>query len=198
MRRPRIRRVLLTGCLLLAALAIGPAGAQADAPGCDEQALERPFLPWLDLGRYFLVPDGDLAAGAHGWELAGASVVPENEPFWVHDSPRPAALRIRDGGSATSPWTCAGLLDPTLRLFARTEGDLLGSLRVEVLFEDAGGFVRALPVGVVPGLLAGEWAPTLPMPVVANLLPQSGVAFRFTAAGEWLIDDVYVDPYIKG
>jgi hypothetical protein len=194
----RIHRLLLTGCLLLGALAAGPAAARAADSGCDERTLERPFLPWLDLGRYFLAADGDFTAGADGWTLSGASVVAENEPFWVHDSARPAALRIGDGGSATSPWTCVGLLDPTLRLFARTESGLLAVLRVEVLFEDAGGDVHALPIGVVPGLLSGDWAPTLPMTVLANLLPQSGVAFRFTADGDWLIDDVYVDPYVKG
>jgi hypothetical protein len=58
--------------------------------------------------------------------------------------------------------------------------------------------VLTAPIGVVTG---GGWAPTLPMTVVANLLPllpgdQTAVAFRFTAvAGSWQIDDVYVDPW---
>jgi hypothetical protein len=43
------------------------------------------------------------------------------------------------------------------------------------------------------------------MPVLANLLTlldgHTSVSFRFTAAGlgsSWEIDDVYVDPYVKG
>jgi hypothetical protein len=45
------------------------------------------------------------------------------------------------------------------------------------------------------------WQPTLPFPVVANLLPllpgqMTPVAFRFTArGGAWRIDDVYIDPW---
>jgi hypothetical protein len=38
------------------------------------------------------------------------------------------------------------------------------------------------------------------MPIVVNLLPllpgdHTAVAFRFSTAGNWQIDDVYVDPY---
>ena len=46
----------------------------------------------------------------------------------------------------------------------------------------------------------GAWQPTLPMTVVANLLPllpgeHAPVQFRFTPLlGGWQIDDVYVDP----
>jgi hypothetical protein len=44
------------------------------------------------------------------------------------------------------------------------------------------------------------------MPILANLLAvlpggRTPVAFRFTPGGagsEWMIDDVYVDPYCKG
>ena len=80
-----------------------------------------------------------------------------------------------------------------------TVAQLLSALTVEVLFEDPGGNVRSLPIGVVKS--PSGWAPTLPMVVVANLLPllpgeRTAVAFRFTALGgaSWQIDDVYVDP----
>ena len=60
---------------------------------------------------------------------------------------------------------------------------------------------RRLPVGVVVN--GGGWRPTPVMPVVVNLLPllpgeMTPVAFRFTAdGGDWLIDDVWVDPYSR-
>ena len=74
-----------------------------------------------------------------------------------------------------------------MRFFARrTSGWLLDSLKVEVLFEGAGGQVNSLPIGLV--LAGGSWQPTLPFPVLASLLPllpgeQTPVAFRFTPVG---------------
>jgi hypothetical protein len=87
-----------------------------------------------------------------------------------------------------------------MRFFAkRTSGTILSTLTVEVLFEGLGGVVKSLPIGVVLG--GSKWQPTLPFPVVANLLPllpgqMTPVAFRFTArGGTWQVDDVYIDPW---
>jgi hypothetical protein len=61
------------------------------------------------------------------------------------------------------------------------------------------GLVVPVPVGVV--LANGQWKPTSPMLIVANLLPllpgdRTPVAFQFTPVlGDWQIDDVYVDPF---
>ena len=55
---------------------------------------------------------------------------------------------------------------------------------------------------MLPGDLGGSsWHPTVPMPLIANILPLSHsdktpVRFRFAPLlGSWQIDDVYVDPY---
>ena len=42
-----------------------------------------------DLADYFLAPDGDFSAGGAGWDLAGATVVDENEPWNVHGGETP-------------------------------------------------------------------------------------------------------------
>jgi hypothetical protein len=173
------------------------------ATGCEAQHMERPFLPWLDPAHYTLLPDGTFSHGARGWLRTGAKVVAENEPYYVHGDERRAALALPAGSSATSPSMCVGILHPTLRLLARNTGSASGALGVEVLFEDAAGIVHALTIGEIAGHPA--WAPTVPMPVVANLLPllpdnHTAVAFRFTPQGagsSWVIDGVYVDPYRK-
>jgi hypothetical protein len=202
------RIALLAALLVLTPLLLAPRAEAgplvASATGCEAQVLERPFLPWLDPARYTLAPDGTFSDGAAGWTRAGARVVAQNEPYFVHGDDAPAALALPSRSSATSPAMCVGIEHPTLRLFARSTGSLLGVLRVDVLFEDALGEVRALPIGVVAAHT--RWAPTLPLPVLANLLPllpgeRTAVAFRFTPQGidsAWLIDDVYVDPWGKG
>jgi len=193
----------------LAGMALSASSAQAGvlvntSADCPDQETAQVFLPWLDPMHYTLVPGGTLEDGAEGWTLNGATIVEGNEPWNVHGAGETKSLRIPAGKSATTDTICVGLEHPTMRFFARSSGSsLLGSLvatlTVEVLFEDARGNVRSLPIGaVLPG---SRWNPTLPFPVIANLLPlvpgeKTPVRFRFRSVGgsAWQIDDVYVDP----
>jgi hypothetical protein len=177
----------------------------ASATDCEESVLERPFARWLDPLRYELVPGGTFEQGAAGWSLSGgAKVVDGNETFHVHGVGESKSLSLPRGSSATSPVMCAGLHKPIMRFFAKSSGGLLSlsTLSVEVLFETSGGRVASLPVGVV--LPTTKWQPTLPLPVLASLLPllsgeQTPIAFRFRPIGgaTWTIDDVYLDPSRK-
>jgi hypothetical protein len=199
-RTPLFRRLLLGIAVLLVPLA-GAATAQAqDVARCEGRVIEQPFTAWDDTLDYFLAPDGDFSAGAAGWELAGATVVEENEPWNVHGSETVAAVQIESGSSATSPWICVGLDDPTMRFFAHSIGDAAGTLDVEVLYTDGDGNEQALTIGTITGDSAVEWTPVTPLPITANTYEMT-VAFRFTPHGSdssWLIDDVYIDPYRKG
>jgi hypothetical protein len=178
-------RHLLTACVVILGFLLAAPVARAD---CDGQALERPFASWGDFAQYTLVGDGDLTAGAAGWELDGADLVADNEPWYVHDGDTPRALRLRAGDSARTPPMCVTLLHPTMRFFVRGGG----LLQVEVVTGDG----LNLPIGIVLG--HDEWAPSPPLPVVGNLLDDE-VSFRFAPIlGTWTIDDVYVDPYKKG
>jgi hypothetical protein len=200
LRRPSLRRLLLGFLVLLVPLA-GASAAQAEgSQRCEGRVIEQPFTQWDDLADYFLAPDGDFTEGAMGWELAGAEVVAENEPWFVHGGETPAAVRMESGASATSPSICVAEDDPTMRFFARSVGDATGTLDVEVLYTDADGIPQALTIGTITGDSAVEWTPVTSLPITANAY-EMNVAFRFTAQGTdstWLIDDVYIDPYRKG
>jgi hypothetical protein len=173
----------------------------SSAPDCDEQRLSKPFLPWIDPADYTPQPGGGFEEPLDGWRLAdGARVVPGNEPFDVQSRRDGASLLIPSRASVTTSSVCVGLGHPTIRLFARrTGGPPTSVLAVEVLFEDNEGDVHRLPIGGVVGGL--DWAPSLPLPIVANLLPllpedRTAVAFRFTALrGDWQVDDLFVDPW---
>lgn len=211
-------RVGSTAAVAVAALTFGVTSANAGllvnaAPSCDVQTLSKPFVTWSDHALYTPLRGGDFETGAAGWTLSGgAAVTGGNERFRVAGPGDASSLTIPGGGSATSPAICVGLEHPTIRFFAnRNSGGLLGfgTLAVEVLFENNLGVVNSLPIGVVlppvplpPLFLAPNWEPTLPMTVVANLLPllsneRTAVAFRFTPllGGRWSIDDIQVDPY---
>lgn len=195
-----VRRLCIGAAVLLVPLA-GAATAQAeDAARCEGRVIEQPFTAWEDSADYFLAPDGDFSAGAAGWDLAGATVVEDNEPWNVHGSETAAAVSVGSDASATTPRICVGLDDPTMRFFAHSTGDVAGTLDVEVLYTDGEGTEQALPIGTVTGDSALEWTPVQSLPIIANTYEMT-VAFRFSAHGpdsSWLIDDVYVDPYRKG
>ena len=125
-----------------------------------------------------------------------------NESYKVGGSADAKSVSLPSGSSATSPFTCVGLAEPTLRLFAKRNSALLGlvsTLNVQMQVQTSLGLSVWLPV--LPGDLGGSsWHPTLPMPLIANLLTlsatdQTPVRFRITPLlGSWQIDDVYVDP----
>jgi hypothetical protein len=196
-----IGALLATSAVTLAAAAPADAGLLvASAKSCTPSPSSQVFLRWLDPLRYELAPGGD-AESTQRWTLSGgARVVAGNEP-WRVGGRGVSSLQLPRGSRATTGVMCVGIGHPVMRFFARrTSGWLLDSLKVEVLFEGAGGQVHSLPVGLV--LAGGSWQPTLPFPVLASLLPllpgeQTPVAFRFTpvGSGTWQIDDVYVDPW---
>ena len=172
------------------------------AKNCTTQVLEQPFKRWGDYANYTLVPGGNFESGTPAWTLSKASIVSGNETFYVRSKRDSRSLSLGASGVATSRPVCVGLDHPTLRFFARNRGLPTSTLTVEVMFETSLGAVLSLPVGVV-STPTGTWQPTLPLPVVANLLPllpnqRTAVAFRFRAigiGGNWRIDDVFVDPH---
>jgi hypothetical protein len=197
------RSLLAAATVVLTLLFAVPAAHATllDLASCPSATVEHPFSRWLDPAGYVLVPDGGFESKGRGWRLDGAGADTGNESFFVHNAADRRSLTVPAGASATTPATCLSLDRPTLRFIARRNGpSLLTALRVEVLFADATGAVRASPVGLVAG--GNAWSPTLQMTVIANLVATlegaAPAAFRFTAlGGGWQIDDVYVDPYVR-
>jgi hypothetical protein len=195
-----VAAAISAAALLCAAAPSANAGVLVkSANGCPVQQAEQPFARWLDNADYVLTPDGSLESGADAWSLSNAAVDDGNESFYVRGDNGSHSLKLTPGGSALTGTMCVGLDRPTLRFFARSSSLSLSTLAVSVRFETSLGIVAELPIGVV--LPNSHWAPSLPMPIVANLLPllpnqMTPVQFRFTPVGgaSWWIDDVYVDP----
>jgi hypothetical protein len=175
------------------------------AKSCDGSTVTQPFSRFGDYAGYKLVSNGSFESGATGWTLKGAKVVTGSETYNVGGAGQRYSLSLPSGSSAVSPFTCVGLAEPTLRLFAKRNTALLGlisTLNVEIQVQTSLGLSLWLPV--LPGDLGGSsWHPTAQMPLLANLLTLSAtdrtpVRFRFTPLlGSWQIDDVYVDPMVR-
>ena len=200
------RFAVLGAVAALAVGVVGSTGAAATPAACPSYDLSQPFLPWLDPLRYALVPNGGFESGPASWQLTGgAKVVSGNERFTVASSGDRYSLLLPAGSSATSAPMCLRTLDTVMRFFVLNTGSLLSALQVEVVYSDVTGATRALPVGLVLG--TGSWTPTLPTPILVNLLAVPlvtdgtvDVSLRFTPKGllgAFRIDDVFVDP-LKG
>jgi hypothetical protein len=195
-RNDLFRAVVLALCGLLLAV---PASAVAQT--CPLQSVAQVFLPWGDPARYASVSDGGMETQQGAWTLSdSATFTSGNEPFFVRSRTDLWSAKLKSGASAVSASTCIGIGHPTLRLFARSANPTQGTLRIAVEYTDLTGVRRSQQIALLAG--DGSWGPTPLVAIIANALslvvPQQ-VRFRFSAdGGQWLIDDVYVDPYGKG
>ena len=195
-----------TAAIACAAFA-SPASAgiiTASAQSCDDSPVTQPFARFGDGHNYKKI--GNFESGTSGWTLSGgAKVVLGNESYKVGGAADAKSLSMPSGSSAVSPFTCVGLAEPSLRLFAKRNSALLGlvsTLTVQMQVQTSLGLSLWLPV--LPGDLGGSsWHPTAQMPLIANLLTLSAtdrtpVRFRIAPLlGSWQIDDVYVDPMVR-
>ncbi len=205
----RLLRPALAGAAALAAIA--PASASAASGGllggtlkavtgavsqattaCDANAVTaKTFGPWLDQANYKAAPGGDFEAGSPSWALTGgAKIVAGNASQQVGGAGDISSLELPPGASATSPASCVGLAEPTIRMFAK--GPVTGLVLTTAVY----GNGIAVPAGVATG---GPWSPTLPMLTGLGLLGKQ-FSIRVTNIGvsTMRVDDVYIDPYCRG
>jgi hypothetical protein len=195
MRSPRLIRLAGTGiAALVAALAVAAPASAATCSGKTSQ----PFSPWGDFNLYELAPNGTLES-TNGWTLTGgAKLVKGSEPFAVTGRLGQYSLSIPAGATATSPAMCIDEARPTFRFFARAAQGSAASLRAEAIVARPSQYAA---LGSVSGSAA--WAPAAPMDTGAASLLLDGkgtaaVRLRFTATGDWQIDDLFVDPRKMG
>jgi hypothetical protein len=203
---------VVTAALFVAAPGAASAGVLvASAPDCDNGANTQPFQQWGDDNLYFLAPGGNFEGSLDGWNRGRSSVIADQEPWQVHGDNGSKALRIPAGSSVVTSTMCVGLEHPTMRFFAhRSGGGLLGpasQLVVTARVETSLGLVVEVPVVGLVNNLAGNgtrWNKTQTHIVAASLLPllpgeHTPIQFRFTAVGtgDWVIDDVFVDPRMR-
>jgi hypothetical protein len=194
----RIRRVALAGVSTLALGMLAVPAAQANVlsllPGsCGNQPESQPFAAYGDNSNYTLVPGGDFQPGGLPWLLTGGA----------GDSN--GSLSLPAGSSALSPASCTNIYSPTLRLFVRNTGSPSSHLIVQALYPGLLGGIRTATIGELTG--SSNWSPSPIMSLqgqnlLATLsLSQTAIAFRFIPAdssGDWSIDNVYLDPFIRG
>jgi hypothetical protein len=188
----------------LAAAAPAHASSLSNPYACaPTPSLSQAFSSWADAAAYTPLPGGNFETGAAGWTLTGgAAVVAGNEPYDV-GGPGTHSLSLPAGATAVSAPICIDPTYPFYRLVARNRGALASTLRMEVLFLDDHGNVKSTKsLDYRAG--AGAWLPTGAAPIsvftAKTTVSAAPIALRFTPqgkTGQWQIDDVFVDPYMR-
>jgi hypothetical protein len=193
---------------------VGPASAQAsqlDPPPygfCDPAEPTQPFLAFDDPDSYVPVFNGGFEDGLTGWTIEGkgdATVVPSINP----DGTSGNALELGKGTKLLSPPICFDETRPHSRMFVR-KMDEKSSIRVKIQYArypkgnpahvKLDDFGRDDPVlstwGASPRLDALGGLKKLVMP---DSNGQRWYQYEISAkGGTWQIDDLFVDPRIRG
>lgn len=205
-------RSVLTAALALAAFALLTGASQARASldsilaPCDQTGITQRFLPWGDARFYVPAPGGSFEPKTTSWIRGkGATIVKNGNPYGT----RGYALDLTANATVTSPPICAHLDSTVSRMFARRVSGT-APLKVEVLYTDPLFGSQSFQAAQLSA--TSSWAPTIAwlMPVAGqiNLDPTSPAAlggaatvrFRFTSGANtrWQVDDVWVDPRMRG
>jgi hypothetical protein len=204
--RHRLTRAIAT-LTSVCAFGLG-AGAVTASPAsaalldrCPDRQISTPFAPWGDDNSYYAVADGTFEAGGTDWTLSDATVVDDNESFYVNDASDTQSLSLSDGARAESPSTCVDLGEDTIRFFVKTSGDADSTLHVKASVEDPLTGIVVSTGYDIHGDGTGQWSPTDPIVipnVLGGLLYTGRLSLVFTTRGTpatWNVDDVYVDPF---
>jgi hypothetical protein len=189
----RTLRVLLAVTGLAIGLCIFSSAAQA---ACNYPDAEQVFSKWGDSRYYELAPDGGFEEGGTGWTfLGGAHLVGGNESEYLNGGEDDTALSLPYRGVAVSPRVCVDQNTPVFRLMALNGGDQDAKLRVIVTYEMPSFKIRSTDIRA-----SNAWAPTDPLQFDTDGDRERVARISFTprdAGGQWLVDDLYIDPFSR-
>ena len=203
MKRSSLISVLTGGLLALIATPALAATSTTSAPaattaGCATPAMA-PFLASFgDWRSYFLAPGGSFETRTQAWTLTGgATSTSGSGPLRLGAAAR--SLRLPAGATATSPVFCVDLNYPTFRFFS-SRGN--APLSVDVIYP-ALGTKKPKATTVNGGTPA--WSLTKDVSLRPTLVTRDAgwrmVQLRFIAGtgatGDWLVDDVLIDPRMR-
>jgi hypothetical protein len=119
-----------------------------------------------------------------------------NEPFYLTGLSHRKALRLGAGASVTTPELCVSPELPHLRFVAKASGS--GQLDVTVRVHGSNGKVIDSSSGSVSPSDHILWRPSRLVDLKSDKFAagETGVVtVRFASQGDWLVDDVLIDPY---
>jgi hypothetical protein len=195
------KKSLLGALSVAAVLVAGSAGTPgASASACSTST---PFAQFGDTNSYALLIQGSIENGLAGFQHTGhAAVAAENESYYVNNANDTKSLQLATGDSAKFHAGCLPRLNPSMRFFARSVSGT-GSLRIQVRYKDTCNVVHTVDM---PALQASDYASWTPTPVLPFLNTNKSLKgqthgqvyliLKPSSNATWLVDDLYIDPYV--
>jgi hypothetical protein len=184
----RMKRLVTSGGVAMVALAAAPAVANA----CDYGPTSRAFAQFGDGATYYLATGGDFESLTWSQWFDRGSIVAGVNPFALAGGWR--SLKLDEWEGVRSPLLCVSRDTPHLRFVAKGSG---GELTVEVRVYRYGRLVD-VDREDISSSEHRWWSPSRNIDLKSSEIPhrQTGeVTVGFRSDGEWLIDDVHIDPY---
>ncbi len=197
-RRPRYLTRIIACAVGALALAL-PSAASANKSTCTYPSTSQVFAQWGDPNYYYLASGGAMESLKDLWSSSGqASLLSGNEPWFLANAGHTKALRLASGASVTSGRFCVSAELPHLRLVAKGGG---GELEARVDTYDANGkLASSHTVRLYPEHHLA-WAPSRFISLeTSHMAPGTTANASVTltsVGGEWLVDDVFIDPYAR-
>jgi len=193
---PKHRLTLLAMATVLAVF--GCAAHASAAKACSYPDATQVFAPSKDKGWYQLAPEGGLEGGATGWTFAGGATLVADPEARNHDGVQEeTAVSLPYGASATSPPVCVDDTTPNFRVMLRNLGDQHAKLRVTVSYEVASAQAKGHATDV---RAEEDWVPSRSVKLKTQQDEERVARITFTAVdpdGQYLVDDLYVDPFAR-
>jgi hypothetical protein len=197
----RLRRLKVipfaTAVVVFAAVAATAAPATSAATCPPPPTTSQVFKAWGDSHDYAALPGGSFESTLSGWSTDAGSTVAGNEPWYVHSKSDSHAFSLSAGGQTTTSPICEPLLQPVLRMFIRNTGTSTGQLHVEFLVTQNnkqyvldGGYVTGDGAWKLTDPIVGSWTGPLSGALQVRLTPVG-------AGASFLVDDLWVDPYLS-
>ncbi|MEA2322635.1 MAG: hypothetical protein QOD81_2485 [Solirubrobacteraceae bacterium] len=178
-----------------AAELVEPAVVEESVQSCTAPALSTALAAYGDDRSYFTAPGGDFE-DAEGWQLrGGAALTGGSSPLGLGGGM--TSLRLPAGSSATSPVFCVDLDYPTFRFWASQAAGR--GLAVDVIYP---GFVQNKVQAAANVKADAAWTLVKDVKLkpakVESAWGWRHVAIRFRATAETRVDDVLIDPRMRG
>jgi hypothetical protein len=170
---------------------------QTSPAGCEAPSTYQAFSGFGDQGWYYLAPNGGFEQSLT-WKSRGSmAIVNETDPFDLNGAADDRSLRLDEDAAVRTPKLCVTSEMPHMRFVAKAARGS-GQLDVEInLYAPDGSVTDSSSGSISPSDHAG-WSASRRVELKTDSLAPGASGYLdivFRSQGNWLIDDVLIDPW---
>jgi hypothetical protein len=164
---------------------------------CEAPSTYQAFSGFGDQGWYYLAPDGGFEQSLSWTSRGTTAIVNETDPFNLSGTSDRSSLHLGADAAVRTPKLCVTSEIPHMRFVARAARGS-GQLDVKVNLYAADGSVTDSSSGSISPSDHSGWNPSRAVGLKTDALAPGAsgyVDIVFRSQGDWLVDDVLIDPW---